>query len=90
MRRLFFIYAFAGFCTVGFGRSPAGPDQYRVYLFLLEDCKITQAYTDKLSVRTRRATQSGGDLPRTGGCALLHSTQQIRHHTAYDGGRLFF
>ncbi|MEL6636168.1 MAG: hypothetical protein AAFW73_18915 [Bacteroidota bacterium] len=30
------------------GQSPSANGTYEVYLFLLEDCKITQAYTDEL------------------------------------------
>ena len=30
------------------GQVPASTNTFQVYLFLLEDCKITQAYTDKL------------------------------------------
>lgn len=48
MRIFFFTIAFAGYCAVSLGQPAGTSDQYRVYLFLLEDCKITQAYTDKI------------------------------------------
>jgi hypothetical protein len=48
MRVRFFSFAFAGYCLAGFGQPAGVSDQYRVYVFMLEDCKITQAYTEKV------------------------------------------
>jgi len=46
-KALFFcFFVFLGFPLVG--QQHSTKDSFTVYLFLLEDCKITQAYTDKI------------------------------------------
>lgn len=56
--------------------QPAGrPDSFTVYFFLLEDCKITQAYTDKIQALYREFAHDsigfwGGFPSPVSGCLM--------------------